>query len=319
VGIPKEFFKLPFWALTLLIGAPFVLVPYLDVASTDRGYRLTTHSPGSMLPVYVGIALLIASILAFAYSLIEAHRKAAAIAMGAGIDLSRVSDTDGMLSTCVGSCRIGVREGRIEDFARASAGLAVVLPCNEYFDDRCIQDSRSALGAFAQSAFEGQTAEFLRLVADESARKLGPGQEEQQTSEVRARSYGPGRCLLLMQPLNRSFSVALVSTTTQRAGQGLSARISYLFDGMRELMARLADSRISEVVMPVLGSGHGGIDPPLALVGLLLALAEAARYGQGAQRLRSANIVVFRRDKNSALAVDLVVVRRALALIGSRS
>jgi len=32
-----------------------------------------------------------------------------------------------------------------------------------------------------------------------------------------------------------------------------------------------------EVVMPVLGSGHGGIDPPMAFVGLVLAIAEVAR------------------------------------------
>jgi len=80
--------------------------------------------------------------------------------------------------------------------------------------------------------------------------------------------------------------VALVSTTTQRAGEGLSSRISYLFDGMRALVERLADARLTEVVMPLMGAGHGHIEKPLALVGLLLAIAEVARYGQGSQRLR---------------------------------
>ena len=87
---------------------------------------------------------------------------------------------------------------------------------------------------------------------------------------------------------------------------------------MRELVARLADARLKEVVMPILGAGHGGIDPSLAFVGLLLALAEAARYGQGWQRLKRATIVVFRSDANTPGAVDQVDVRRALALIGSR-
>src|SRR5262249_40140788 len=135
--------------------------------------------------------------------------------------------------------------------------------------------------------------------------------------DERAESFGPGRCVLLIKPLNRSVSVALVSTTTQRAGEGLSARISYLFDGMREMVTRLADARLKEVTMPILGSGHGGIDPPLAFVGLLLALAEAARYGQGGQRLRRVTIVVFKPEPNGSAVVDKLVVRRALALIGS--
>ena len=37
------------------------------------------------------------------------------------------------------------------------------------------------------------------------------------------------------------------STTTQRAGQGLAARMSYVFDGVRELFELLADKRINEV------------------------------------------------------------------------
>lgn len=88
---------------------------------------------------------------------------------------------------------------------------------------------------------------------------------------------------------------------------------------MRALVACLADARLDEVAMPILGAGHGRIDRPLALVGLLLAVAEAARYRQGGQRLRRVSIIVFKKDANSPAKVDQVVVRRALALIGSRN
>jgi hypothetical protein len=123
--------------------------------------------------------------------------------------------------------------------------------------------------------------------------------------------------LILRSPLGRSVPIALVSTTAQRAGQGLATQISYLFTGMRELVAKLADARLNEVAMPVLGAGHGRIDPPLALVGLLLAVTEAARYGQGSQRLRKVTIVVFKKDRNTPAQVDRMVIRRALALVGS--
>jgi hypothetical protein len=234
-----------------------------------------------------------------------------------GLDLACVKEGGGALWTTVSGCEIRVVDGRIENYAR-SAATVVALPCNEYFDDLCIADSKSALGAYVARAFEGQTAAFVALTQDECRKKLGEGVERQKTKDARAMSFGVGKCVLLINPLGRLAPVALVSTTTQRAGQGLAGRISYLFDGMRELVARLADARLKEVVMPILGAGHGGIDPSLAFVGLLLALAEAAHYGQGGQRLKRATIVVFRSDANAPGEADQVVVRRALALIGSR-
>jgi hypothetical protein len=143
------------------------------------------------------------------------------------------------------------------------------------------------------------------------------GKPQQKTDTQQAQSFGAGKCLLLRRPLGRSASIALVSSTTQRAGQGLASKISYLFDGMQELVKCLADARLNKVIMPILGAGHGRIDPPLALVGLLLAVAEAARYGQGSQRLETVTIVVFRRDASTPASVDPAVIRRALALIGS--
>jgi hypothetical protein len=88
---------------------------------------------------------------------------------------------------------------------------------------------------------------------------------------------------------------------------------------MNELFAKLADARISEVAMPVLGAGHGGIGAPHALVGLLLAIADAARYGQGTQRPRRVTIVVFKKNAESIAQVDSIVVRRTLALIASKN
>jgi len=235
----------------------------------------------------------------------------------AGLDLSRVKENNGELSATVGDCEVRVVEGRLEDYA-AESGTVIVLPCNEYFDDRCAGDVKSALGAYVNRVFEGRVDAFISLMKDECRKRLGPGTMQHKTCEESAESFGAGRCLLLLRPLGRSSPVALVSTTTQRAGQGLVARISYLFDGMRELVTCLADARLNEVAMPILGAGHGGIAAPLAFVGTLLAVAEAACYGQGGQRLKLATIVVFKRDAGALSQVDRAVVRRALALIGTR-
>jgi hypothetical protein len=308
----KELVKQPYWIIALLLGAALVAFPCITI---DKEYHWTSHPPSTVLPVVIGIVLLSLSSITFGLTLLP-RRSTNADDLSAGLDLTRVKESNGVVWTTVGGCEIRIVDGRIEDHAGA-AGVAVALPCNEYFDDRCVGDMRSALGAYVNRAFEGQVAAFVSLMKDECRKKLGKGVEQQKTDDERAESFGAGRCVLLIKPLNRSAPVALVSTTTQRAGQGLAARISYLFDGMQELVTRLADARFNEVTMPVLGAGHGGIDPPLAFVGLLLAVAEAARYGQGGQRLKRVTIVVFKSDTDSPPSVDKVVVRRALALIGS--
>ena len=304
--------KQPYWIVSLFLGVVLVAASCVTV---KKDYIFDTHPPHTYLLVVIGVGLLVLSAVAFGYAILSKTSNIDDI--GSGVDLGRVKEADGALSTKVSGCEIRVVSGRLEEYP-STAGSVVVLPCNEYFDDECVDDTRSALGAYVNRAFEGQVPAFVSLMKEECRKRLGPGQEQQKTDEERALSFGIGRCVLLKKPLGRAVPVALLSTTTQREGEGLSSRISYLFEGMRELLVRLANERINEIVMPLMGSGHGGLDPPLALVGLLGAVAEAARYGLGAQRPKNVTIILFRRDTNSAPQVDQVVVRRALALIGSR-
>lgn len=300
----------PYWAIALILGVVLVVFPCVTI---DRNYRWSSHPPDTLVPVVVGILLVLISAAAFVLSLVRRDT----VDRGAGIDLTHVKEDREALWTTVGGCEIRVVEGRIEDQSGVT-GAAIALPCNEYFDDECVDDRRSALGAYVSRIFDGQVAAFGALTKEECKRRFGSGIPQQKADGVSGESFGVGRCVLLLNPLGHSLAVALVSTTTQRAGEGLASRISYLCDGMRELFTRLADARLNEVIMPVMGSGHGGIYRPLALVGLILAVAEAARYGQGAQRPKRVTIIVFRKDANSPSEVEAVVVRRALGLVGSR-
>jgi hypothetical protein len=312
IEVIKHVIKQPYWVLTLLAGISLVAFPCVTI---DKDNHLLSHPPTTLYPVAVGIALVIVSISGYVVSLLKAPLETGNVT--GGIDLARVRKEKDGFSTTVGRCKIRVVEGRIEDQVH-DADVAIALPCNEYFDDRCVDDSRSALGAYVRQVFEGQGQEFIALMKEECVKRLGIGTEQQKTDDERAASFGVGRCVCLIRPLNRSSPVALISTTTQRARQGLSARISYLFEGMQELVTRLADARINKVVMPVLGAGHGGIAAPLAFVGLVLAVAEAAVYNPGGLGLKQVTIVVFKKDLGSAAEVDKTIVRRALALVGDR-
>ena len=308
----KALFKQPYWVIALVLGVGLLGITCVTL---DKDNHWSTHPPGTLWLAMVGIALMVLSSVGFGFTLWP--KGGHGTDPLAGLDAKRVQTCDGALCTNVSGCEIRVVNGHIEDFHQPP-GAAIVLPCNEYFDDRCVADMRSSLGAYANRMFEGHIGDFASLIATESRKKFGKGVEQQKTDGERAESFGAGRCMLLMRPLGSVVPLALVSTTTQRAGEGLAARISYMFDGMRELFTHLADARINEVTMPIVGAGHGQIDPPLALVGLLLAIAEAARYGRGGQRLKRVTIVVFQKDKESSPEVEEIVVRRALAMVGSR-
>jgi hypothetical protein len=300
----------PYWVIELLLGAALVGLPCVTI---DKSNDWTSHSPTTLVPVYVGVSLILVSTATFLLKFLENVK----VSADTGVDVTRVIEKDGVLSTVVAGCEVRVINGRIENFNQ-SEDCVIVLPCNEYFDDECAADTKSALGVYVNKVFQGQAKDFMLGVQDQCRAKWGRGTTRQKTETHQAESFGAGRSLLFRNPLGRIVSVALISTTTQRAGEGLTGRIRYMFEGLSELAVLLADTRIREIAMPVLGSGHGGIEPPLALVGLLLAVAEVARYGQGSQRSNVVTIVVYQKDENSSPQVDPVVVRRALALIGSR-
>ena len=214
----------------------------------------------------------------------------------------------------VGASEISIVAGRIEDHP-AGLETVVALPCNEYFEDQCTNDTRTALGVYIKRHCAETASAFSDMVRDQCQTRFGAGKTQQRTMDELSESHGPGRAILVSDPSRNAAAIALVSTTTQRAGQGLVARMSYVFDGVRELFELLADTRINEVMMPVLGAGHGGIDPPLALAGLVLALSEAARYGAR----KKITIVVFQRTKQDPPDVAPEYIRKALELVANKT
>jgi len=306
----KALAKQPSWVLLLIVGA---LIAALPSVSFDKEHYFTTHHPNTLLPVFIGCTLILIGMVGFGISLWQSEGKDAS-----GVDLTKVSERNGFLSTMVNDCEIRVCEGRIETY-QVDQGIAVALPCNEYFDDHCMHDTRSSLGSYVSRYFSGQVEELAGLVRQNAEQQFGEGTIERRTEREQAMSFGTGHCLLLQNPLGRPNPIAFVSTTTQRAREGLRAEISCLFDGMHELNKALADARINEVVMPLLGGGHGGISAPLALIGLLLAVAEAARYGVGAQRMRRVTIIVFKPDSSTPAVVDRTIARKTLALVGTQN
>ena len=212
-------------------------------------------------------------------------------------------------SVKIESRTLNIKFGRIELLAESSDENLCALPANEYFDDDCIHDKRSALGAFMQHHFQERIIEIQDLVRA----SLPKGEHEQFEKQpgLKLTSYGIGTRAFLDKPLSTSMRIAMVSVSTHRANVGIRADAAYIFACARSLYELMANRRMSRLYIPVMGSGHGGLRPETAVVYMLAAFGELQR--RTGSHLKEVNIVVYRRDELADPSISEETVVRLLA------
>ena len=213
----------------------------------------------------------------------------------------------------VDSRALNIRFGRIELLVEGSDDNLCALPANEYFDDDCIHDNRSALGAFMQHHYKEKIVEIQELVRAALPKSQNKQFEKQPGQKLT--SYGIGACAFLDQPLSTSMRIAMVAVTTHRANVGIRADAAYIFAAAQSLYQLMANKRMSRLFIPVLGSGHGGLKSETAVVYMVAAFSELQR--RAGSHLKEVNIIVYRRDENSEPSISESTVRRILAFSGS--
>lgn len=220
----------------------------------------------------------------------------------------RVERTANGFRLALGSMELQVTLGRIEQLDHSSSDCLVALPANEFFDDDCINDSGSALGAFMQHHFPGRVPEIQALVAN--ALSGEPTQEVRKTPKSVATSYGVGQCVFLDRPLSSPLRIAMVSVTTQRADAGLHADASCVLTAVAALHRVMANNRLRRLHLPILGSGHGGMRAEVSLLCMLIALGEIARTS--VYPVKAVELVVFKDTADAAASIPDQTIYREL-------
>jgi len=209
----------------------------------------------------------------------------------------------------IGRTQIRIELGRIETYSADDS--VVALPANEYFDDDCVADLKSSLGAYVQQHFGDALDRFDKQVRAELAGL--PSQRVPRGERRVDDSYGIGRAIFL-RGLLPEHRIILVSATTERAAVGLRAEPHFLYAAMQGVIETMNANRRYSLVMPVLGSGHGGMPVTVALLFNLLAV-RSCLTSEGGLRLDELRIIVF----DSAAAevtrstVDEVLLRAGAA------
>jgi O-acetyl-ADP-ribose deacetylase (regulator of RNase III) len=201
------------------------------------------------------------------------------------------SSWPGAVSLRLGRTSVRVEVGRIQDYQSADSRAVVALPANEYFDDECIADANSSLGAFVQHHFKDRVDDVVRQVRAELIDT--PSQRVPRADRRIDESYGIGEAIFLS--MRQDCQLILVSATTERTGIGLRAEPHFLYAALEGIIGTMNEHRLSSLTRPVLGSGHGGMPLPIAILFNLLAVRSILAEDLG-RHMREIRIVVFDGD-----------------------
>lgn len=195
------------------------------------------------------------------------------------------------VSLMLGRANVLIEVGQIQNYQSEDLRAVVALPANEYFDDECISDAHSSLGAFVQHHFETSVADFVSQVRRELIDV--PSQRVPRAERRIEESYGIGETVFLSQPPGHR--LILVSATTERTGIGLRAEPHFLYAALEGIVEKMNERRLNSLTIPVLGSGHGGMPLPIAILFNLLAVRSILTEDLG-RHMREVRIVVFSGD-----------------------
>jgi hypothetical protein len=297
--------KASFHSIVFLAGLFLVFLSSFHVESLQKG-QITAYGEPIYSIFIIGVALILCAMGAFGLTLYYA-RQSETIRIAA-----RISKEADRIVAQIGESSITVVLGRLEMFVTDPSQVLVVLPANEYFSDRCINDSKSALGAFVQAKFPGKTREFESLV--QLALREKPARSVQLGAKT-LQAYGLGTTVFMDRPLNEAHRILLAAATTERQGEGLRGDVTALFIIVREANRVAKENRLSEVVLPMIGAGHGSICPDHALIVQLLAWSELL-YSNPGQKL-AVRIVIFRGDAMAKPEIGLKTIARLMAVATS--
>jgi hypothetical protein len=145
-----------------------------------------------------------------------------------------------------------------------SGDTAFVLPVNTYFVDDCITDKNSVLGSFffefhptlipTFSEYVKTSLEYKEIFADNSG------------------NYPVSSTIILPPIFNTPCKVILTASTTKSFGEGFRSNPVIITSCIEQIYKVTADQRISNIVMPILGSGRGGLEISDALTLIILSI-----------------------------------------------
>lgn len=181
---------------------------------------------------------------------------------------------------------------------------AIVLPANTSFDDACIRDAKSALGAYFLTHFAAHISEVQSLVTTELTHTASAASGSD--------TYPPGTVVYLDRPLGSKHRIIIAAVTEKIAGAGIRADTLSLIAALKGVMRVAVDRRVTDLWMPVMGTGHGGLAFSVALTMIVVQLSNGI-LREGYHSIQ--RVVVTVHDPDGRRAEEVERVAKAFPLL----
>jgi hypothetical protein len=291
-----------FHVLLLVVGVLLIMVGYHSVSGELSKPQLTPVEPRYVL-IILGLVLFVGAIFLFLVDrdLIFFHRR------------SRIRDSVTGFVVTFRDLELRIDFGALQDLYQPSDRNGVaVLPANEFFDDRCFNDERTAAGAFVRKHFSGLDVSRLHGYVHGELKN-------RKSSHVEGKlSYGVGTCVYVGETSGWLARAIFAAIATDRQPHGLRAELGTIFKAVEEIKCILAQQRLTEVFLPLLGAGKGGVPPAIALMSLVTALVDA-RCREGGHHLRTVHVVIYQAPGGSPQVphrIAKAVLQQVVTLFG---
>jgi len=221
------------------------------------------------------IAAIIAGLVLYYFRTFEEYRR-----------ISRKATVKRGISLRFNNITVNLKEGEIQNIEATNRNSAVVLSANTTFIDDCITDEKSALGAFFLSHYSDKIPQKVSEDIEKSLKKYGHQKDKNGL-------YPPGTTIILPKEYDTPSKCIITASTIRKEKIGIVAYPSTICECIRQIFEITADKKIERVYMPIIGSGHGGLDINDALLFILLSIKY---YSKRYHHIKTVNILITPKD-----------------------
>jgi len=233
----------------------FLLISFLDVSVKDGKWSGVINACPHGWTFSIGVVFLVL----FGICYWRSNRTVKIDAIGKGV-VTKIGKEH----------TIRIVTGNIQDI-NAEPHAVIVLPSNTTFDDICINDGRSALGAFFKKRFPTGIDAAKMQIINEVAKTCGYAVSHERPAPI-------GTIAHLQNPLGSSYVLFITAVTCFTQGM-ISSDTVAIITALKNIFKKAACERYSKIFMPVIGTGHGGVNFNAALFLILAGFIQECADG----------------------------------------
>ena len=223
----KDVKEIKFHVLVAVLGFVLIIVSFFKIEDITK-LQITPNASPIYATLSIGVLLILVSLVSYLLSEDSIELR--------WLNPNKIEKRDNGYIVHLGKATLNTIYGRIEN-CDLDDSSAIALPANEFFDNECVSDKKSSLGAFIHSKFPNQIKEIQELLC-EKAKAFSSSSVEKETG-IFQDSYGIGTSIFLDKPLSSKHKIIITAVTSQRAGKGLKSEILYIFQSVREIYKKL--------------------------------------------------------------------------------